>query len=498
MYATTSDPLSSSALAEAPKELTTQILGVFAEILALIAAFRSSEITPQATANFETQLQSLLRELGRRIVEWTLNSLEPADASLLPREFEYGNEFYRRGKRSPRRYEIKTLFGAIRLIRFMYRPWTPGEPCLFPLEINLGIEPGGATPALALRVGEYAAELTQQQTLGRLKDDHGVTFSVEALRKLTAAVAEGLTGYRHEVQVARLLELLDQANKSTGSRKIVMSVGRDGVFAPIRKCRAYMEAAAATVAVYDRRGARLGTIYLGRMPEPGQGTMSEQLTRLLRDVLERWEGPMPRLAYVTDAGWHPSAYFKETLQPMRHPRTDKPLQWEWVVDYFHVCNYVTKLAEAIFGEGREASTWARKMRRWLKEKPNGAYRVLHSAAALKDKRGLVGSAKQFATAYGYLRDRLEHLDYVDCRRRGLPIGSGVTEAACKIVVTWRLKQSGMAWDVAGGQTILDLRVLRLSGVWQSACGAYLADRPTIARYTPTEPKNTTPRLKIAA
>ena len=108
------------------------------------------------------------------------------------------------------------------------------------------------------------------------------------------------------------------------------------------------------------------------------------------------------------------------------------------------------------------------MRRWLKTKPNGAYRVLHSAAALKEKRQLRGPQKDYNDAYNYLRNRLDFLNYVDYRRRGLPIGSGVTEAACKIVFTQRFKQSGMAWTIAGGQTILDLRLLRLSGTWNSA------------------------------
>ena len=37
------------------------------------------------------------------------------------------------------------------------------------------------------------------------------------------------------------------------------------------------------------------------------------------------------------------------------------------------------------------------------------------------------------------------LDYRGYRRERLPIGSGVTEAACKTVFTQRLKQSGMTW-----------------------------------------------------
>ena len=52
------------------------------------------------------------------------------------------------------------------------------------------------------------------------------------------------------------------------------------------------------------------------------------------------------------------------------------------------------------------------------------------------------------------------------RRLGIPLGSGVTEAACKTVYTQRLKLSGMRWQKAGAQTILTLRVILLSGVWE--------------------------------
>ena len=43
------------------------------------------------------------------------------------------------------------------------------------------------------------------------------------------------------------------------------------------------------------------------------------------------------------------------------------------------------------------------------------------------------------------------------RGHTLPIGSGVVEAACKTLVTQRLKRSGMRWRHAGGQAILTLR-----------------------------------------
>ena len=69
--------------------------------------------------------------------------------------------------------------------------------------------------------------------------------------------------------------------------------------------------------------------------------------------------------------------------------------------------------------------------------------------------------------------RIGFLDYCQYRRDHLPIGSGVTEAACKTVFTQRLKQSGMTWKLEGGQWIVDLRVSYLSGTWAHVYQAYL-------------------------
>jgi hypothetical protein len=42
-------------------------------------------------------------------------------------------------------------------------------------------------------------------------------------------------------------------------------------------------------------------------------------------------------------------------------------------------------------------------------------------------------------------------------KHGIPIGSGVVEAACKTLVAQRMKCSGMRWGENGGQAILTVR-----------------------------------------
>ncbi len=83
---------------------------------------------------------------------------------------------------------------------------------------------------------------------------------------------------------------------------------------------------------------------------------------------------------------------------------------------------------------------------------------------------------EFDTAYAYLRKRMKHMQYAAYRRVGVPLGSGVTEAGCKTIYTQRLKLSGMHWTAPGAQTILNLRVLQMSGVWDLAFQAFLAQR----------------------
>ncbi len=456
--------------------LTVRLLPIISQVAHLIVAFRVAEPTPSACHHFETQLQATLRELGRIIVEWTYNDLEPDDPLLLPDHLRLDGDWYRRRVKTPNR-RVATLFGTITLWRYLYQPIHGVERSIFPLEIRLGLAAGRATPALAERAAHAAVDSTQGTVLADLKRDHAVTWSVATLRAVIAVTWDGMTPQFHAAQVAQVLAWLEQADASRGSRKPVLAAGRDGVFVPIRGDDSYREAATATLSVHDRVGHRLGTVYLGRMPEPGQGTLSKQLTRLITDVLVQWSGPLPRLAYITDAGHHPSEYFGRVLKPMRHPcRPGESLKWEWVIDYYHASGYVHDLSETLFRDPRQARAWAWKMCRWLKSKPRAIYRILHSAAAIRSRRIVLGRTKAYEKAYGYLRDHIGHLDYTEYRRNHLPIGSGVTEAACKTVFSERLKRSGMTWSEEGGQRIVDLRVIHLSGVWSRVHQSYLQSK----------------------
>jgi hypothetical protein len=54
------------------------------------------------------------------------------------------------------------------------------------------------------------------------------------------------------------------------------------------------------------------------------------------------------------------------------------------------------------------------------------------------------------------------MNYSDYRDRAYPIGSGVTEAACKTVIKQRLCCSGMRWKETSAAVVLSLRALVLT------------------------------------
>jgi hypothetical protein len=462
-------------------ELTIELLPLLSRLGQRIVTFRQGPITPVTSHAFERDLQDLLQEIGRVIVHWVFNHLETSDLSHTPALVNFDQAVYRRRPRSPRRGGIATLFGIISLWRMRYEPCDAGIglTCIFPLEQRLGIVAGKATAALASRVGRWTAQHTQETVLALLREEHRVSWSVATLRKLAADLSTALAPLTHQAQVDSVLALLQKAHDSKGVHRPVLSVGRDGIFVPIRKDQKYREAATATLAVLDRAGRRLGTVYLGQMPESGQGTLAQQLTALLTAVLHGWQGPLPRLQYVTDGGHHPSEYFAKTLQTMLHPRTGQKLEWQWVLDYYHACLYLTKIAEALFGkETKGAAAWAAKMRRWLRDKKDGIARVLHSAAAHAWRLEFTPEEQAaYADAYQYLQKRQGLMDYWSCRRHGLAIGSGITEAACKTLFTQRFKQSGMKWSLEGGQVVVDFRVIWLSQVWSEVFDAYLHQLP---------------------
>jgi len=152
--------------------LVRQLSGALARGVRLIDHLIQNDLTPQKMMAFESELSALLREVGRRIMSWALNRLEPEADDETPARVEFEGRLYRRRRSYPN--SVATLFGPVEPRRRLYEPLGGKGRAIHPLELRLGIEAGLATPALAERVGLWSTDHTQHEVLDLLARDHGV------------------------------------------------------------------------------------------------------------------------------------------------------------------------------------------------------------------------------------------------------------------------------------------------------------------------------------
>ncbi|TWU18593.1 hypothetical protein [Allorhodopirellula heiligendammensis] len=443
---------------------------------ALIERFANDPPTPQKTNDLENNLHEQLRELGRRLIEWIFLHLEPKLEDM-PGTVSHREQSHRRLPDKTLRSDLLTRFGKISLRRGRYRRGRSGRT-IFPLEILLGIE-DGFTPAAATRIGKQFAACgsSQGRTLEMIADQMGAKIGTEKLRKLVGTLAGGMEPFRQEAQVSKLMALIDTARKN--KQTPVLSVSRDGVALGLAPWSFFEMASVACISVLAG-GNKLGTVYLGCVPETNQVTLSNQLSDLLRATIRCCGDCVPDIVYVSDAGKIETAYWRNTLS--KFFVNGRRIKITRVVDYYHAAERLTTIADALkFGKDKVKRKEWLEHARWLLLQRGGHGRLLRSIATMRELHGYKASARDDAEkAERYLRRYHRFMDYAGMKSRGYPIGSGVVESACKQIVSERMKLSGMRWKKGGGQRTMTLRCLLLSGIWDTVYEKWLATKPTVS------------------
>ena len=135
-----------------------------------------------------------------------------------------------------------------------------------------------------------------------------------------------------------------------------------------------------------------------------------------------------------------------------------------ILDFYHASEHVWELSRALYPQ--EDAAQKALGARWVEErldslKEEGPKPLLR---ALERRKGKTQQQKEaLRKALHYFNANAERMDYPAHLKAGRMIGSGPIEAACKVVVGQRLKQSGMRWSEAGADAVLAIRTLLLNG-----------------------------------
>src|SRR5712692_2468502 len=446
-------------------------LASFAKLQELLAA-RSHAGSVEAMMPFET----FEVELGKA-VRGLENELKSADLARYDVEADAvlvdGKAWRKCLEQQPK--TSRSASGPLTVAHTLYRP-ADGGKCIGPLELRAGIIGGLYTPVLARQVAYLMGHMTSEET-SQVFTELGISgpsrSSCDRLPKLLSAVWE-----RHRASWEAAL----RRQEVVPAEASVVAVSLDGVMVPDKDAQrdakvkreaaqkqglskqlsgpaGYREVGCGTVTLYDEDANRLDTVRYGRAPESKKKTLTEQLDAELASILAvRPDLEVVALADGAEENWR---YFD---RPVYENATK-------IVDHGHASQHLRAAMAAYYGEKTVAGRAEyERLRILLRDQPGGADDVIAELSRLSRK--MCGKRRQrcrklLNAARTYFQNQRDRMDYAGYQARGLPIGSGVVEAACKTLATQRLKRSGMSWR-DGKQAILTIRSLQQSQRWAAA------------------------------
>jgi hypothetical protein len=386
----------------------------------------------------EQAVQQLVTAIGRELVRQLLDHKGVTEPILE----EDGQRWYRK-EASIGHYH--TLYGEVAVERHLYQRSAGGETRC-PLEEACQLSFASATPLLAEVLSFKVSAMTPNDVAQDLAKQ-GLVLSPSFIQHTAQRVG----------QIA-VQKSTQWAVRSPEPERPVRTIatGLDGTTVPLWE-EHYKEAMCGTIALYDAKGRRQATRYLGAMPESGKGQFVERFTTQVAQVKARY--PRARHVVLSDG-----ATWNWQLIAAQYPDAIG------ILDFWHAAQHLAEAADAIFGPtpSAEKTAWFERWRTTLRDEPHGVAGVIRTLIYYRNCATLSAVARQgVATHLHYFRHHAEHMHYATYTAAGLPIGSGVTEAGCKELIKARFCRSGMRWKRETGEAILQLRALRLSAQWDS-------------------------------
>jgi hypothetical protein len=382
-------------------------------------------------------------EVGQAIVE----SVEDEEAEEDPDLFVDKNGVqWKAVTEDARTYH--TLRGPVRVKRKRHRAVRNGPTrCLF--DERRGVMSRSTMPDLGEAIlrtyanvpGDESAKLLTTLTRHRISSSRIKRFVVDESTAMHAQEKELFD------------EVLAKQAIPEETKTLVISV--DALSLMLRK-EGWKQATVGSITMLDaegdpvRRGSGTFTIRIAEMPEPGKATMMERIEREVGALVAL--RPDVALEVVIDGATDLRTHLVERFPNARH-----------LTDFFHVAEHLADALRLLFPSddmrrAEERARWCHK----LKHKRGTPYRLwrwLREEMDRKDDPVSAWARREVEKHAEYIYNQREWMKYPQAVEANAALGSGVVEAACKTLVTQRLKISGASWSREGAAGVLYLRAL---------------------------------------
>jgi hypothetical protein len=380
--------------------------------------------------DIEEKILEATNEVGRIATEEGLKQYDTHGGPILVDKTKYTS-------RCQTNKVYQSPYGPISIKRHVYQT-SRGGSIYCPLEVSARII-HNATPRYAKMLSNKYSKMCAPEVLEDMQSNHGRGSSLRYIQDVSQAVSS-IAQLKEEAWSYKVPEL-DEEIKT-------VNISLDGAYVAMKK-EGYREAMVGSISLYDKEGNRVHSIYLGEVPEYGKAKFKNRLSEEIKHVKQLY----PRARYIGIADGAKSNW----TFLAQHTKNQ-------IIDFYHVSEYLSQVANAMYPLKREAKDkvrWLEERCHQLKHEKGAATMILEeiqthleNCKKLKkqDKEALKGVETFFI-------NNKKMMNYYQHVKKKWPIGSGVTEAACKTLIKQRFCQSGMRWKSAGMKIVLSLRQL---------------------------------------
>jgi hypothetical protein len=331
-----------------------------------------------------------------------------------------------------------------------------------PFVLGAKVSPLGCSRPLQRVIVDFAADQPFAQARAKLQEHYGFAIGESTIQRITFAHAEAMyEAGREELEFP----------EAPGLRKPII-VETDGGMVPIvepscegkdkrkGKTLSWREA---KLSLAHAQGSRT-PVYAGGI----EGGAQEAGGRLLCCAVRAGFGANSRVHAVGDGAPWIVGQVEEQFGD----------QGRYLIDFYHVCEYLAAASEAIAPDPAARSVWRETQKDALKSGRLDA--VLRALAGYCEPPEVDDEHAPVRTCHRYLSARANQLNYRQALAEGLPIGSGEIESAHRYVAQQRLKRPGAWWRVEHAEYMLALRINRINGDWDVYWKALAQPSSTVA------------------
>ena len=334
--------------------------------------------------------------------------------------------------------QYQTPYGEAHIERHVYQS-NFGGTTFCPLDQSARIIIG-STPRFSKMVSSKYSQMSSSSVKRDLEENHGRTLSRAFIQDISSSVA----GLRQEKKWNYSIDTEQEEVSSIG-------LSLDGT-CMLMCADGYRQAMVGSISLYDRQGERMHTRYTAFPPEAGKNQFHQVFSKEIEFVKKQY--PSATYVGVADGAADNWSFLGKYVQYQ-------------VVDFFHASEYLSKVSKAAFKRPFEGKAWLDSACSKLKDDQNGAEDILKEMKRMLKKHIRKDKIEEIKTSITYFTNHLSQMRYRDYQKQNLPIGSGVIEAACKVIIKQRLCNSGMKWTDSGAKTVLTLRCTHeSSGMWK--------------------------------